>query len=174
VHSITKNIVPIYKGDIPHILEIERISYPSIQTEKALVKAFRAQEVRGVKIEDRNGKIVGFMMFRCFMLDVFEIWFLTISPKSRRMGHGSSLIEYLMKRLSNLAHGWGISIKVNEYNLTGQLFLQSCGFRCEGIVRQCCSIPDEEAQNNLLMVYRKPSCPHNRLQSGGGFDVTDV
>ena len=169
-----KNIVPIYKGDESRILEIGQTAYLDLWVKKDFVRALHLQKAQGVKIEDVSKRIVGFMVFCRHERSVLEIWKMAISPEYRRMGYGSYLIEYLKRRLDNQLCKGKIWIKVNEYNLDGQVFLQSCGFRCESIIRQNQHVFCRKTQDELLMIYRKSSCLHNRFHFGGGFDATDV
>ena len=176
------------KKDLPQVLEIEQASFSIQWTLEDFIRAFRLREVVGVKLEiiERSSfwswcsktqtkrKLVGFLLFCRISTSVLEIWNMAVDPKFHRMGYGTILIEHLKQRLSRVPHRKKICTLISEYNLVGQLFFQSCGFRCEKIVRQYWDVPDTKNMDAYSMEYHKLFVPRNRLQFGGFVDVVDI
>ena len=109
--------------------------------------------------------IVGYLVYR-LEKGVMHVWNLAIDPEHRRMGHGTALVDYLKKRLIR-GRRRKIQVVVNEYDLPGQLFLQSAGFRCEEIVHGYRNLKAD----CYSMQYCKPFVSRNRLQFGGFADA---
>ena len=187
--KIVTQIVPIdLKKDLPQVLEIEQASFSNQWTLEDFARAFHLREVVGVRLEiiERSSfwswhskmqtkwKLVGFLLFCRISTSVLEIWNMAVNPKFRRMGCGTILIEHLKQRLSRFPRRKKICTLISEYNLAGQLFFQSCGFRCEKIVRQYWDVPDTRNIDAYSMEYHKLFVPHNRLQFGGFVDVVDI
>ena len=179
--KIVIQIVPIDpKKDLFRILEVEQASFPIPWTLEDFVQTFRLREVVGVKLEIIKGssfrlrrsktqtkwELVGFLLFCRTSVDTLEIGNMAVDLKFRRMGYGTMLIEHLKQRLSRVRHRKKICILINEYNPTGQLFLRSCDFRCEKIVRQLGNA------DMYSMEYHKLFVPRNRL--GGFVYASDV
>lgn len=171
--EITTRIDLIEEKDLPQILKIEQESFSNPWTLKDFIQAFRIREVLGVKLEIER-EFVGFLLFCRTNADVLEIWNMAIDLKFRRMGYGTILIEHLKERLARVRCRKKICTLVSEYNLSGQLFLQSCDFRCRKIVRQYWDAPDTGGADAYSMEYCKPFIPRNRLHFGGFVNATDV
>jgi len=187
--KIVMQIIPIdLKKDLSRILEVEQASFSVPWTPEDFVRTFRLREMVGVKLEIIKGssfrlwcsktqtkrELVGYLLFYRTSVDTFEIWNMAVDLKFRRMGCGTILIEHLKQRLSRVPRRKKICTLINEYNLTGQLFLQSCGFHCKKIVRQYWNLPDVGNVDTYSMEYCKLSVPRNRLQFGEFVNASDV
>lgn len=78
-----------------------------------------------------NGAPVGFVMYETAG-DYLVITRLAVGRKYRRQGVGRYLVDLMRQKLAD-THRSRLYATVNERNVTAQLFLKSCGLRCEQI-----------------------------------------
>jgi [ribosomal protein S18]-alanine N-acetyltransferase len=80
-----------------------------------------------------NDRIVGYMVYQ-LCRGYFRILRMAVHPSYRGTGIGESMIDFLKAKMGN-RNRVAIIADVPESNLYAQLFLKSCGFACESIIR---------------------------------------
>ena len=189
---VTQVVQPEMKH-LPRMVEIEERCYTSPWTAEEIIRAFRTRSMIGVLLEvfDEDEMvvppdavpcgcphcqperfkvrvsqgIVGYLFYR-LEKNMMDVWNLSIDPEHHRKGYGTALVDYLKERLIR-GRRRRIRAVVNEYDLSGQLFLQSAGFRCEEILHGYRNLKAD----CYLMQYHKPFVPRNRFQFGGFADA---
>jgi len=177
-------IRPLEKEDLPRVLEIEKASFLPPWTAKDFAWAFYARGMSNVLLRVTETKFgffrtrakqstVGYLVYRTER-SILDVWNMAIDPRFRRQGYGTILIDYLKGRLIRGVRRKKIRVLISELNLPGQLFLRSCGFRCEEIVHRCWNTAETGDVDAYSMEFYKPHIPRNRLQFGGLTDVANI
>ena len=105
-------------------------------------QAFSRDELRICMADRKNagrvlvcrGEVIGFIIERFHTFDV-EIISIAVDPMFIRFGFGRKLVQSAIDRAAkSVNRRRNIWATVSERNLTGQLFLQACGFtRCHTV-----------------------------------------
>lgn len=111
------------RRDLPEIIEMDNV------TESEMLAWLRQRNVIGMVAEIDN-TIVGYYIYELHKTNV-TVLKLFVKKENRRGKVGTALIDKLFSKLSNNRRNF-IRIKIDEYNLSAQLFLKACGFYCFG------------------------------------------
>lgn len=86
-----------------------------------------------VQVAEVAGKALGFLAVEIHE-DRLRILNIGVSPKRRRRGIGTALVESLERKLRQ--GGWQcITLEIRESNLAAQLFFRECGFTATGVLK---------------------------------------
>ncbi|MBU2601850.1 MAG: ribosomal protein S18-alanine N-acetyltransferase [Actinobacteria bacterium] len=119
------------ESDLPHVLGIERASFPVPWTAQMFRDEFdHARSWRRV-VEDETGSVVGFLVAR-FYGDSWHIMDLVITFRQRRRGLGGLLLDDLLQTLPIDAT---LVLEVRRGNEAAIALYSSRGFRTVGVRR---------------------------------------
>jgi ribosomal-protein-alanine N-acetyltransferase len=123
----------LIRRDMKAVRAIESASYdfPWSESEWAANLKVRNTIARVIELD---GQVVGYVVYQLHK-DVIEILNLAVKPIERRSGHGRLMMETLKGTLSQ-SRRTKIEATLCEANLSGQLFLQSCGLRAVRVIRE--------------------------------------
>lgn len=127
------NIRWLIRKDMPIILEIEQQSAEIPWSEDTFISHLRQRNVIGMIIENSH-TILGFMLYYIHKNRI-ELIKIVSHPNYRRSKIGTAMINKLKSKLSFQRRN-KITMEVDENNLTGQLFLKNCGFKCVYILNK--------------------------------------
>lgn len=125
------NIRWMIRRDMPEVLSIERRAFPDPWSEEEFCLALVQRNVIGL-VAEQDEQVVGYVIYELHR-ERLEIFNLAVDPQRRREGIGRELVARLQKKLSFERRRW-LWVKVVDWNLPGQLFFQSCGFRATGVL----------------------------------------
>ncbi len=115
------------RRDMPEVLEIETGNFKEWWLEEDFLVELRKRNSIGM-IAERDGKIVGFMVYELYKTFLQVLKFV-VDEDHRRSGVGVVMVEKLLNKLSQQRRQ-EIAIVVRESNLPGQLFLREMKFIC--------------------------------------------
>lgn len=81
---------------------------------------------------DGENRVVGVLAYDMARVSKIKVLALVVREEARRQGVGSGLMSLVTSRLNGKRNK--VELSVSEYNLGGQLFLKSSGFRAVSIV----------------------------------------
>lgn len=118
--------------DMAEILQINRLSFAPA-TEVGYFKHAMSSPEYTLMLADLDGTGAGYALFSR-LPDCFRLEQVAVDPIYRRVGVGTSLVDYLIGRLKGHRRKT-IEATVSEWNMSGQLFLRACGFRAVKVLR---------------------------------------
>lgn len=141
----------LIRRDLPEILSIDRRCFRCCWTDEDFCAALRNRYVIGIVAKDRQGRVVGFMVYE---LDKSRLFLqrLAVDPVFRRRGYASQMISRLVEKL-NQQRRHSIALWLRESNLPAQLFFRARNFQCVGTQRGHFQDPVEDGH---LMQYQLP------------------
>lgn len=82
------------------------------------------------------GDVAGFMTYELHDGTTLHLTAIAVHPAVRHQGVGRAMIAKLVSKMNDSTRRTEIRAATREGNLTGQLFLRGCGFRCVRIERR--------------------------------------
>lgn len=139
------------RRDLAEVLAIEQASYSEPWGEKEFTDLLRRRECIMMVCEYAE-QVVGYVVYQLEKGRV-RVLNLAVSSCWRRQGVGSLMLRYVRRKLEGAdAIRNRVLIAVSETELPAQLFLRSCGFKAEKVMRKYFG-PSEDAYR---FVYRLP------------------
>ncbi|GIW98959.1 MAG: hypothetical protein KatS3mg111_2292 [Pirellulaceae bacterium] len=148
------------RRDMPAVLEIEEASFEFPWSEEEFINCLRQRHCIGM-VAEVGGEVAGFMVYELHRHRLQLINF-AVSPKFRRQGVGSAMVEKLISKLS-LDRRNRILLEVRETNLPAQLFFRSMNFRATAVLRDYYEDTTEDA---YVMQYRYTPRPQEMAEDG--------
>lgn len=115
--------------DIPRILEIEKLCYPSDPWSEEIFKNCLKQENCVGVVAFADDKILGYNIFEIYK-NHKTILNIAVDPEWKKLGIGKKLIDAIKDNVKN------IHTVVSEKNLLAHLFLQKNGFIATKVERE--------------------------------------
>jgi [ribosomal protein S18]-alanine N-acetyltransferase len=131
------------RRDCPQVLAIGRQQFEFPWDEDELIRCLRQRNVIGKVVEDRQKRILGFMVYELHKTRLHIINF-AVGNAFKRQGVGTAMIADLIGKLSTEGRN-RLMVEVREANLDAQLFFQSRGFRAVSILKDFYDDSDEDA-----------------------------
>jgi len=150
------------RRDMPEVLKIERSSFEFPWLEHDFIRCTQQRNCVGI-VAELDGEVVGFMVYELLKSRI-QILNFAVSPRYRRHGVGSQLVEKLLGKLTPNRRN-RIILEVRETNLPAQLFFRDNGFRAVALLR---GYYDDTPEDAYRMQYRYKSqqqqpAPINRI-----------
>jgi [ribosomal protein S18]-alanine N-acetyltransferase len=123
-------VEPMRMGDVPAVLEIERLSFSSPWPAYAFEQELTTNRLAHYVVARSEGRVVGFAGI-WLMVDEAHVTTFGVHPDHRRRGVG----RRLLLRLAELAIGLGtarMTLEVRVSNEAAQALYRSFGFRVAG------------------------------------------
>jgi ribosomal-protein-alanine N-acetyltransferase len=120
------------RRDMEEVCAIERHSFPDPWSLDQFLKVLRQRNAIGMVAEDHTDQITGFMIYELHNTRLHLLSF-AVRPDARRRLVGTRMIEKLKGKLS-YNRRTRLTLEIADYNLTGQIFFRSMGFRWEATV----------------------------------------
>jgi len=118
------------RRDIPHIVEIERRSFPTPWSEWAFRRELKSKNAHFL-VAKIGREVVGYLDI-WIVLDEAHITNIAVAPEHRRKGIGERLMRYALE----MAKSKGVrkvTLEVRENNIPAQNLYRKFGFRPLGI-----------------------------------------
>lgn len=138
--------------DMPEVLRIERDAFEFPWSEDDFQQEQRRKNVIGMVAEDREGRVVGYMLYELHKFRI-HISDFAVSGNFRRRGIGSAMVAKLVGKLS-VERRTRIMLEVRETNLDAQLFFRAMGFRAIAVLPD---FYDDTPDAAYVMQFRVPS-----------------
>lgn len=122
----------LIRRDMDEVLAIERSSFEFPWTEEEFLCCLRQRNCIGT-VAELDHEIVGFMIYELHQ-SMLRILNFAVSPKMRRHGVGSQMVQRLIDKLSQQRRR-EIVLEVRETNLEAQLFFKKSDFRALQVLR---------------------------------------
>jgi ribosomal-protein-alanine N-acetyltransferase len=150
------------RRDMPEVLAIESECFPVPWSEEDFLVALRQRNCIGM-IAEHNEKIVGFMVYE-LLKSALHVLNFAVAPWACRKGIGSQMVEKLIHKVSQQRRT-EILIDVEEWNIAGQLFFKSKGFKAIGVVHDHLDSGEDAYQMRWMVQSseKKPYQPKNRI-----------
>lgn len=113
------------RRDLDDVVWIEERSYEQPWSKDHFLHCLRTRNVIGM-VQESGGQITGYAVYE-FNRREIDVLSFAIHPHFRRRGNGRVLLWQLKKKLNDKRRF--LHATLSERNVTGQLFLRSCGFR---------------------------------------------
>ncbi len=119
--------------DIPEILEIECVSYPTPWTERMFLDEIKTSHAQClvVKTEIEGRSIIAAYIIFWLIADEVHLHNLTVRPEFRRQGLALNLIK-LMKDIGHQVGATRQTLEVRESNIIAINLYRKCGFIVKG------------------------------------------
>jgi len=130
------------RRDMPDVLEIESLSFPSPWTEEDYISCMSQRNCIGM-IAEHDERIVGVMVYELLKGSLHVLNF-AVHPEYRRQGVGSQMTDKLASKLSQQRRTTCV-LEVRETNLAAQLFFSRQGFIAGDVLRGHYEDSDEDA-----------------------------
>lgn len=114
------------RRDMRQVLDIENRCFEFPWTEEDFIKQLRQRSCIGVVIENREAKILGYMLYMMHRTRI-EIVNIAVDPQHREVRYGSDLVNVLIEKLTPARDR--IDVLVRERNTVAQMFFQHHGFQ---------------------------------------------
>ena len=129
-------------GDLPRIMEIERVSFSVPWQRNTFDSLFRRSDTDLVGAE-RDGALVGYAV--CWtILDEAELGNVAVAPEARACGVADTLVRAVLERIRQRG-ARACFLEVRESNLAAQRLYRRRGFEAVGRRRAYYSRPVEDA-----------------------------
>ncbi|MBE0427316.1 MAG: ribosomal protein S18-alanine N-acetyltransferase [Nitrospirae bacterium] len=137
----------MHEDDIPEILRIERMSFPTPWTEAAFInEIYKPYALTRVVLQKNN--VIGYICVNR-VLNEGHILNLAVHPEFRRQGIASMLMQELLKELKNKGCRF-IYLEVRVSSLGARKFYERFGFKVVGARRDYYQSPVEDAALMML------------------------
>ena len=137
----------LLRKDVPQVLSIESKSFEFPWTEEDFIAMLRQPKCLGM-VAERNGKVVGYMLYRIAESEIIVHNF-AVCPTQRRKGVGQQMINKLLRKLRCFSNDPNmhrrISVAVRESNLAAQLFFKACDFVATSVLHDFYTESGEDA-----------------------------
>ncbi|MGB7295291.1 MAG: ribosomal protein S18-alanine N-acetyltransferase [Candidatus Aminicenantales bacterium] len=132
-------------GDLPFVLEIERLSFPNPWHESTFRGEIQHRPISFplVIVHTTLNRVIGYVIFWLIGEDV-QINNIAIHPDFRRMGIGEQVLRQIIERVS-FRGARLITLEVRPSNTSALALYKKLGFRLLGIRKGYYTIPPEEA-----------------------------
>ena len=121
--AIRPHVRWLVRRDMPEVLAIDHASFGDPWNEEAFLKRLRERNCIGMCCEDRDGRVVGFMVYTLGRRITVDR--LAVHPDFRRQGVGRALVAKLRGKLDPRRNR--LVFDVPDTNLPAQLWLRKCG-----------------------------------------------
>lgn len=122
----------LIRRDMDEVLAIEGSSFEFPWTEEEFLCCLRQRNCIGT-VAELDHEIVGFMIYELHQ-SMLRILNFAVSPKMRRQGVGSQMVQRLIDKLSQQRRR-EIVLEVRETNLEAQLFFKQSDFKALQVLR---------------------------------------
>jgi ribosomal-protein-alanine N-acetyltransferase len=140
-------------GDLPRIMEIERVSFSVPWQRNTFDSLFRRNDTDLVGAE-RDGVLVGYAV--CWtILDEAELGNVAVAPEARACGVADTLVRAVLERIRQRG-ARACFLEVRESNLAAQRLYRRRGFEVVGRRRAYYSRPVEDALVMRLHLGESP------------------
>ncbi|CAN5293060.1 ribosomal protein S18-alanine N-acetyltransferase [soil metagenome] len=144
---------PLGPGDLPRIMEIERVSFSVPWQRNTFDSLFRRNDTDLVGAE-RDGALVGYAV--CWtILDEAELGNVAVAPEARGFGVADTLVRAVLERIRQRG-ARACFLEVRESNLAAQRLYRRRGFEVVGRRRAYYSRPVEDALVMRLQLRESP------------------
>lgn len=120
----------LIRADMPSVLEIEQLCYPSPWDEDDFVQVLRQRNCIGQVVEI-NDEVCGFLLYE-LKLHSLRIINIAVHPSCQQRGLGAKLLSIVTRKL-NFERRPVAEAFVWDANLQGHKFFARNGFRCTGV-----------------------------------------
>lgn len=134
---------PMGTEDIPNVLAIEEVSFPSPWTRESFISELRENKLARYYCLELDGNVVGYMGL-WLVIGEAHITNIAIWPGCRGQGWG----EFLMRRVIELMPFFGVfklTLEVRISNDRAKNLYQKLGFKAAGIRKRYYSDNQEDA-----------------------------
>jgi len=156
-HTATQSLIRwMIRKDMPEVLNIEELTNSNPDNEEQFLSYLRQKNIIGM-VSEYQEQVVGFMIYELqkFNLDIIKF---AVHPNYQRQSIGAGMINKLKSKLHNCRRTF-IQTEVDDFNLKGQLFLQSRRFIATKVIRN-----RYQGKNDIYkMEFHLPTT--NRIQS---------
>ena len=120
-------------ADLPEILEIERVSFPTPWTERMFLDEMKTRHAQClvVKMDVNGGTIVGAYIIFWLVADEVHLHNLAVKEEFRRQGLACNLIN-LMRDIGRQLGATRQTLEVRESNIKAINLYRKCGFIVKG------------------------------------------
>ncbi len=144
-------VVRMTLSDLPEVLEVEHLSYPTPWSRRAFVSELSENAYAHYLAAKSNGRLIGYVGM-WLVLDEAHITNVAVHPSFRSQGVGRLLMETAIHLTEE--HGCrSITLEVRRSNLVAQSLYRSLGFQMTGLRKGYYTDNGEDA---LIMVREHP------------------
>jgi [ribosomal protein S18]-alanine N-acetyltransferase len=150
---------PATLDDIPAIMAIELASFSSPWPEEAMIEELDVREWSRVRVVDRGGAVVGFMIY-WVVVDELHLLNLAVHPDHRREGVAGLLVAELIEA-ARKERCRGITLEVRTRNTPARKLYERAGFLQAGLRRGYYADSGEDAVimwRDTPAELKKPCC----------------
>jgi ribosomal-protein-alanine N-acetyltransferase len=145
---------PMTSGDLPDVLRIERVSFPTPWSERTFRNLMRRANARLWVAESHGGELLGYAVV-WFAGPEAELGDIAVRPAARRAGVGRALVGIVLEDAKS--HGIQlVFLEVRETNSAARRLYEEAGFQTVGCRPGYYAQPVEDALVMSIDTTRHP------------------